>query len=100
MGDKSSEYSCEGSVRKSGSYIYEDFMATDGTDVKVIRLTSLRDLLLACLCFSVLVRFVCSCIFARLLCLCVLLTSSGNFFISLFVFYSYSFFSLYVSLSV
>ncbi|XP_062522518.1 inositol hexakisphosphate and diphosphoinositol-pentakisphosphate kinase 2-like isoform X2 [Corticium candelabrum] len=35
VGDKSSEYSCEGSVRKSGSYIYEDFMATDGTDVKV-----------------------------------------------------------------
>ena len=29
-------YSPESNVRRSGSYIYEDFMATDGTDVKVI----------------------------------------------------------------
>jgi inositol hexakisphosphate/diphosphoinositol-pentakisphosphate kinase len=35
VGNKSSEYSSEGHVRKSGSYIYEDFMPTDGTDVKV-----------------------------------------------------------------
>ena len=33
--DRSSEYSKESSVRKKGSYIYEEFMATDGTDVKV-----------------------------------------------------------------
>lgn len=28
-------YSTIGRVRKTGSYIYEDFMPTDGTDVKV-----------------------------------------------------------------
>lgn len=28
-------YSPESSVRKTGSYIYEEFMPTDGTDVKV-----------------------------------------------------------------
>ena len=28
-------YSPESRVRKTGSYIYEDFMPTDGTDVKV-----------------------------------------------------------------
>uniref|UniRef100_A0A1X7UU03 Inositol hexakisphosphate and diphosphoinositol-pentakisphosphate kinase n=1 Tax=Amphimedon queenslandica TaxID=400682 RepID=A0A1X7UU03_AMPQE len=33
--DRSSTYSNESNVRKDGSYIYEDFMATDGTDVKV-----------------------------------------------------------------
>ena len=35
IGSRSSVYSPESSVRKIGSYIYEDFMATDGTDVKV-----------------------------------------------------------------
>ncbi|XP_023325521.1 inositol hexakisphosphate and diphosphoinositol-pentakisphosphate kinase [Eurytemora carolleeae] len=35
IGSRSSVYSPESSVRKVGSYIYEDFMATDGTDVKV-----------------------------------------------------------------
>lgn len=30
-------YSPESSVRKTGSYIYEEFMPTDGTDVKVRR---------------------------------------------------------------
>lgn len=29
-------YSPESNVRKTGSYIYEEFMPTDGTDVKVI----------------------------------------------------------------
>lgn len=29
-------YSPESSVRKTGSYIYEEFMPTDGTDVKVL----------------------------------------------------------------
>ena len=33
--DRSSEYSKQSSVRKVGSFIYEDFMPTDGTDVKV-----------------------------------------------------------------
>uniref|UniRef100_H3ASV2 Inositol hexakisphosphate and diphosphoinositol-pentakisphosphate kinase n=1 Tax=Latimeria chalumnae TaxID=7897 RepID=H3ASV2_LATCH len=35
IGSRSSVYSPESSVRKTGSYIYEEFMATDGTDVKV-----------------------------------------------------------------
>ncbi|XP_071747742.1 inositol hexakisphosphate and diphosphoinositol-pentakisphosphate kinase 2 isoform X10 [Lepeophtheirus salmonis] len=35
IGSRSSVYSSESGVRKTGSYIYEDFMATDGTDVKV-----------------------------------------------------------------
>ena len=35
IGSRSSFYSSESSVRKKGSYIYEDFMPTDGTDVKV-----------------------------------------------------------------
>ena len=35
IGSRSSVYSPESSVRKTGSYIYEDFMPTDGTDVKV-----------------------------------------------------------------
>uniref|UniRef100_A0A673AZW7 Inositol hexakisphosphate and diphosphoinositol-pentakisphosphate kinase n=1 Tax=Sphaeramia orbicularis TaxID=375764 RepID=A0A673AZW7_9TELE len=34
-GSRSSVYSPESSVRKTGSYIYEEFMPTDGTDVKV-----------------------------------------------------------------
>ena len=33
--DRSSKYSKESSVRAEGSYIYEEFMPTDGTDVKV-----------------------------------------------------------------
>ncbi|KAH8264235.1 hypothetical protein KR038_004967, partial [Drosophila bunnanda] len=35
IGSRSSVYSPESRVRKTGSFIYEDFMATDGTDVKV-----------------------------------------------------------------
>ncbi|XP_018110852.1 inositol hexakisphosphate and diphosphoinositol-pentakisphosphate kinase 1 isoform X6 [Xenopus laevis] len=35
IGSRSSVYSSESSVRKTGSYIYEEFMPTDGTDVKV-----------------------------------------------------------------
>ena len=35
IGSRSSVYSPESRVRKSGSFIYEDFQATDGTDVKV-----------------------------------------------------------------
>lgn len=38
-------YSPESSVRKTGSYIYEEFMPTDGTDVKVME--SLELLLLS-----------------------------------------------------
>ena len=33
--NRSSSYSKQSSVRTEGSYIYEDFLATDGTDVKV-----------------------------------------------------------------
>ena len=33
--NRSSHYSKVSSVRSKGSYIYEDFLATDGTDVKV-----------------------------------------------------------------
>ncbi|KAH8374183.1 hypothetical protein KR200_010973, partial [Drosophila serrata] len=35
IGSRSSVYSPESRVRKTGSFIYEDFMPTDGTDVKV-----------------------------------------------------------------
>jgi len=35
IGSRSSFYSSESTIRKTGSYIYEDFMPTDGTDVKV-----------------------------------------------------------------
>ncbi|XP_041965823.1 inositol hexakisphosphate and diphosphoinositol-pentakisphosphate kinase 1 isoform X10 [Alosa sapidissima] len=35
IGSRSSVYSPETAVRKTGSYIYEEFMPTDGTDVKV-----------------------------------------------------------------
>ncbi|XP_051972228.1 inositol hexakisphosphate and diphosphoinositol-pentakisphosphate kinase 2 isoform X2 [Xyrauchen texanus] len=35
IGSRSSVYSPESNVRKVGSYIYEEFMPTDGTDVKV-----------------------------------------------------------------
>ncbi|XP_035388102.1 inositol hexakisphosphate and diphosphoinositol-pentakisphosphate kinase 1 isoform X3 [Electrophorus electricus] len=35
IGSRSSVYSPESAVRKTGSYIYEEFMPTDGTDVKV-----------------------------------------------------------------
>ncbi|KAG7221130.1 hypothetical protein INR49_017601 [Caranx melampygus] len=36
IGSRSSVYSPESSVRKTGSYIYEEFMPTDGTDVKKV----------------------------------------------------------------
>ncbi|XP_056016009.1 inositol hexakisphosphate and diphosphoinositol-pentakisphosphate kinase 2-like isoform X4 [Ostrea edulis] len=35
IGSRSSVYSHVSRVRKTGSYVYEDFMPTDGTDVKV-----------------------------------------------------------------
>ncbi|XP_053212708.1 inositol hexakisphosphate and diphosphoinositol-pentakisphosphate kinase-like isoform X3 [Panonychus citri] len=35
IGNRSSVYSPETSIRKTGSYIYEEFMPTDGTDIKV-----------------------------------------------------------------
>ncbi|XP_018494460.1 inositol hexakisphosphate and diphosphoinositol-pentakisphosphate kinase [Galendromus occidentalis] len=35
IGSRSSVYSPESHVRKTGSFIYEEFMPTDGTDVKV-----------------------------------------------------------------
>lgn len=35
IGCRSSVYSPVSTVRKVGSYVYEDFMPTDGTDVKV-----------------------------------------------------------------
>ncbi|XP_054162265.1 inositol hexakisphosphate and diphosphoinositol-pentakisphosphate kinase 2-like, partial [Oppia nitens] len=35
IGCRSSVYSPESHIRKTGSYIYEEFMPTDGTDVKV-----------------------------------------------------------------
>ncbi|XP_071825202.1 inositol hexakisphosphate and diphosphoinositol-pentakisphosphate kinase 2-like isoform X2 [Apostichopus japonicus] len=34
-GNRSSQYSSESRLRPNGSYIYEEFMPTDGTDVKV-----------------------------------------------------------------
>ena len=35
VGSRSSVYCTISQTRKTGSYIYEDFMPTDGTDVKV-----------------------------------------------------------------
>ena len=35
VGSQSSKYFSESSVRQTGSYIYEEFLPTDGTDVKV-----------------------------------------------------------------
>ncbi|XP_065648785.1 inositol hexakisphosphate and diphosphoinositol-pentakisphosphate kinase 2 isoform X4 [Hydra vulgaris] len=35
IGNKSSLYSSHSQIRRKGSFIYEDFMRTDGTDVKV-----------------------------------------------------------------
>jgi inositol-hexakisphosphate/diphosphoinositol-pentakisphosphate 1-kinase len=35
IGTRSSHYSNENRIRRNGSYIYEEFMPTDGTDVKV-----------------------------------------------------------------
>ncbi|CAF1051721.1 unnamed protein product [Adineta ricciae] len=35
IGSRSSVYTSENSIRNDGSYIYEEFMPTDGTDVKV-----------------------------------------------------------------
>ena len=35
IGTRSSVYSSESRIRKTGSFIYEEFMPTDGTDVKV-----------------------------------------------------------------
>ncbi len=35
IGSRSSVYSSESRVRRTGSYLYEEFMATAGTDVKV-----------------------------------------------------------------
>lgn len=40
MKDRSSVYSRFCRVRTQGSYLYEDFMPTDGTDVKVISFIS------------------------------------------------------------
>ncbi|KAI1280528.1 Inositol hexakisphosphate and diphosphoinositol-pentakisphosphate kinase [Halotydeus destructor] len=40
IGSRSSVYSPESKVRKTGSYIYEEFMPTDGTDVKVYTVSS------------------------------------------------------------
>ncbi|KAH9369044.1 hypothetical protein HPB48_002610 [Haemaphysalis longicornis] len=39
IGSRSSVYSPESRVRKTGSFIYEEFMPTDGTDVKVNKCT-------------------------------------------------------------
>lgn len=35
IGNRSSVYSPVSAVRKNGSFLYEEFMPTDGTDVKV-----------------------------------------------------------------
>ena len=42
IGSRSSVYSPESRVRRTGSYIYEEFMATSGTDVKVSRIYRVR----------------------------------------------------------
>ena len=35
VGSRSSVYSSESTVRRTGSYLYEEFVPTDGTDLKV-----------------------------------------------------------------
>lgn len=45
IGSRSSVYSPESSVRKTGSYIYEEFMPTDGTDVKVMVATGIQEVI-------------------------------------------------------
>ena len=50
IGNRSSVYSAVGTVRKTGSFVYEDFMPTDGTDVKVLtvyRLAFKRNILMS-----------------------------------------------------
>nr|KAG5688613.1 hypothetical protein BaRGS_033429 [Batillaria attramentaria] len=42
--DRSSMYSHTSRVRRNGSYLYEDFMPTDGTDVKLEQITSMLKL--------------------------------------------------------
>lgn len=44
IGSRSSVYSSESRIRRTGSYIYEDFMPTDGTDVKVSSKSCYQDL--------------------------------------------------------
>ena len=39
IGNKSSLYSSRSQIRRNGSFIYEDFMHTDGTDVKVTKVS-------------------------------------------------------------
>lgn len=46
IGSRSSVYSPESTVRKTGSYIYEEFMPTDGTDVKACLISCI--LVVAC----------------------------------------------------
>lgn len=53
VGSRSSIYSAESSVRKYGSYIYEDFVHTDGTDVKVSCLSLYFFVVFALFCFFV-----------------------------------------------
>lgn len=53
VGSRSSIYSAESSVRKYGSYIYEDFVHTDGTDVKVSCLSLYLFVVFALFCFFV-----------------------------------------------
>ena len=53
VGSQSSKYFSESSVRQTGSYIYEEFLPTDGTDVKVCDFTHF--------CHSILSRKISSC---------------------------------------
>lgn len=58
IGSRSSVYSPESRVRKTGSFIYEDFMPTDGTDVKVSCVNLLVSLISwVCVVFEVLKVF-------------------------------------------
>ena len=60
-------YSPESNVRKTGSYIYEEFMPTDGTDVKVC---VMRLSVCISVCLSVSMHVCLS--YASALCVCVL----------------------------
>ena len=47
VGSQSSKYFSESSVRQTGSYIYEEFLPTDGTDVKVCNFCNFCDSVLS-----------------------------------------------------
>lgn len=80
IGSRSSVYSPESSVRKTGSYIYEEFMPTDGTDVKV--LNNLPSFLLSdCITLLLLIYIEQSSAFLRVCFICKFLEKQQHSFV-------------------